>query len=112
MYFVFKNSINSDPEYAIFKLRKVAEVITSKIYALYKTNPTDISFSDKIRYLSYERNVFNKTVTSYIQTIITIGNRGVHEHGREVSRLKLDAHLMTIALISFLQEIIDIKINN
>lgn len=104
---IFEDSMVHDPEYAIFKIRKVAEVITSKIYSTYEDNAKQVSFNDKIRYLSYEKKVFDKTITNYVQTLRTIGNSGVHEDGRDISKLKLDAHLMVIALISFLQEVID-----
>jgi len=107
---ILEDSINSDPEYAIFKIRKVAEIITSKIYAQYEENSKTISFNDKIRYLSYEKRVFNKSIANYIQTLRTIGNCGVHEYERDISKLKLDAHLMVIALISFLNEIVDKKL--
>ena len=107
---ILENSINSDPEYAIFKIRKVSEVITSKIYSQYESNDRTMSFNDKIRYLSYEKKVFDKTITNYVQTLRTIGNRGVHEDGRDISKLKLDAHLMIIALISFLNEVVDKKL--
>ena len=109
---MLEDSILTDPEYAIFKIRKVAEVITSRIYSNYEANSPVVSFNDKIRYLSYEKKVFNKTITNYIHTLRTIGNRGVHEHNREVLKLKLDAHLMIIALISFLNELKDKKLLN
>ena len=107
---ILEDSINSDPEYAIFKIRKVAEVITSKIYSQYEENERTVSFNDKIRYLAYEKKVFDKTITNYVQTIRTIGNRGVHEEDRDVSKQKLDAHLMVIALVSFLNELTDKKL--
>ena len=107
---ILEDSINSDPEYAIFKIRKVSEVITSKIYSQYESNDKTMSFNDKIRYLAYEKKVFDKTITNYVQTLRTIGNRGVHEEGRDISKLKLDAHLMIIALISFLNEVVDKKL--
>ena len=107
---ILEDSINSDPEYAIFKIRKVAEVITSKIYAKYEDNGKSVSFNDKIRYLSYEKKLFDKTITNYVHTLRTIGNRGVHEDDRALSKLKFDAHLMVIALISYLQELIDRKL--
>lgn len=107
---MLKNSINSDPEYVIFKIRKVAEAITSKIYLKHESNAGIISFNDKIRYLSYDKKLFDKTITNYVHTLRTIGNRGVHDNEREASKLKLDAHLMTIALISFLKELVDKKI--
>jgi len=81
---IIEDSLITDPEYVIFKIRKVAEVITSKIYSKYETNSSTVSFNDKIRYLSYEKNVFDKTITNYIHTLRTIGNRGVHEHDRGV----------------------------
>jgi 2-polyprenyl-3-methyl-5-hydroxy-6-metoxy-1,4-benzoquinol methylase len=109
---ILEDSINSDPEYAIFKIRKVAEVITSKIYSGYEDNANIVSFNDKIRYLAYEKKVFDKTITNYVQTIRTIGNRGVHEEDRDISKLKLDAHLMVIALLSFLNELSDKKLLN
>lgn len=107
---LLENSINNDPEYVIFKIRKIAEVITTKIYAAYEDNANHISFNDKIRYLSYEKKIFNKTITNYIQTIRTIGNRGVHEDNRDNSKLKLDVHLMILALVSFLKEVTETKI--
>ena len=107
---ILEDSINSDPEYAIFKIRKVSEVITSKIYSQYESNDKTMSFNDKIRYLAYEKKTFDKTITNYVQTLRTIGNRGVHEEGRDISKLKLDAHLMIIALISFLNEVVDKKL--
>ena len=42
-----------------------------------------------------------------MHTLRTIGNRGVHGHDIETQRLKFDAHLMVIALISFIQELKD-----
>lgn len=105
-----EDSIGIDPEYAVFKIRKVAEVLTSKIYSNYEDNSKTVSFNDKIRYLSYEKKVFDKTITNYVQTIRTIGNRGVHEDDRELAKLKLDAHLMVIALVSFIQELIERKL--
>lgn len=107
---ILEDSINSDPEYAIFKIRKVAEVITSKIYGSYEENGKDVSFNDKIRYLAYDKKVFDKTITNYVHTIRTIGNRGVHEENRSSAKLKLDAHLMVIALVSFLNELSDKKL--
>lgn len=104
---MLEDAISTDPEYAIFKIRKVAEVITSKIYSNYETNSSVVSFNDKIRYLSYEKKLFDKTISNYVHTLRTIGNRGVHEHNRDLSKLKLDAHLMIIALISFLSELKD-----
>jgi hypothetical protein len=104
---ILENSINTDPEYAIFKIRKVAEIITTQIYSKYEDNDQIISFNDKIRYLAYEQKVFTKASTNYVQTLRTIGNRGVHGNESDISKLRLDAHLMVIALISFIKEIKD-----
>lgn len=109
---MIKNSLQNDPEYIIFKIRKVAGVITSKIYSSYESNEKSVSFNDKIRYLTYEKKIFDKTITNYVQTIRTIGNRGVHEDDRAIPKLKLDAHLMIISLISFIQELNEKKILN
>lgn len=109
---ILEDSLSLDPEYAIFKMRKVAEVITSKIYSTYESNSSVVSFNDKIRYLSYEKKIFDKTISNYVHTLRTIGNRGVHEHDREIAKLKLDAHLMIISLISFLNELKDKKLLN
>jgi hypothetical protein len=104
---ILENSINIDPEYAIFKIRKVAEVITSKIYSKYEDNEQVISFNDKIRYLAYEQKIYTKAITNYVQTLRTIGNRGVHGNETDISKLRLDAHMMVIALICFIKEIKD-----
>lgn len=107
---LLESSINADPEYVIFKTRKVAEMITSNIYSRYEDNLQQVSFHDKIRYLSYEKMVFDKTITNYAQTIRTIGNRCVHEDDRSITKLKLDAHLVIIALVGFLQELVEKKL--
>lgn len=107
---ILEDSINSDPEYAIFKIRKVAEVITSKIYSNYEPNGKDVSFNDKIRYLSYEKKVFGKDITNYVQTIRTIGNRGVHEENKILTKMILDANLMAMALVGFLNELVAKKL--
>jgi hypothetical protein len=104
---ILENSINTDSDYAIFKIRKVAEIITTQIYSKYEDNEQIISFNDKIRYLAYEQKVFTKASTNYVQTLRTIGNRGVHGNEIDISKLRLDAHLMVIALISFIKEIKD-----
>lgn len=54
---MLEDSILTDPEYTIFKIRKVAEVITSRIYSNYEANSSIVSFNDKIRYLSYEKTI-------------------------------------------------------
>ena len=100
-----KEIIEKDPEYLIFKIRKVAEVITSKIYSNYDENSKNVSFNDMIRYLSYEKKLFSKKITSNLHTIRTIGNINVHEHGQKLSMQKLDAHLMLISLLILLKEL-------
>lgn len=107
---ILEDSINSDPEYAIYKIRKVAEVVTSKIYSKYEENSSSISFNDKIRYLAYEKKVFDKMITNYVHTIRTIGNSGVHEENRDITKLNVDAHLMIIALVGFFNELSDKKL--
>lgn len=109
---LLEDAINVDPEYAIYKVRKVAEVITSNIYSNYESNAKQVSFNDKIRYLAYEKKVFDKTIKNYAETIRTIGNSGVHEDDRAIAKLKLDAHLVIIALVSFMQELIEKKLIN
>ncbi len=94
--------IEKDPEYLIFKTRKTAEVITSKIYSNYETNSKNVSFNDMIRYLSFEKKIFTKKITSNLHTIRTIGNIHVHEQDHEQ---KLDAHLMLISLLILLKEL-------
>lgn len=98
-------SIDKDPEYLIFKTRKAAEVITSKIYSKYESNSKNVSFNDMIRYLSFEKGLFNKKITSNLHTIRTIGNINVHEHDLKIDEQKLDAHLMLISLLILLKEL-------
>lgn len=107
---MLKQSIESNPEYVIFKIRKAAEIITSMVYNQNSGENKLTSFSDKIKYLSYNKKIFDKTITSYVQTIRTIGNRGVHDESQDTSKLKLDAHLLVMALVGFLQEITDKKL--
>lgn len=95
--------ITSDPEYVIFKVRKIAEILTSNIYKRFESNGVSISFSDKIRYLSYEKNVFTKSMTNYLQTIRTIGNGGVHEERKDMTKESFDAQLMVLALINLIK---------
>lgn len=103
-------AIDENPEYLIFKIRKVAEVITSKIYSKHEDNSKNVSFNDMIRYLSYEKQLFNKKITSNLHTIRTIGNINVHEHDQEKQMQKLDAHLMLISLLILLKELEDKKV--
>jgi hypothetical protein len=100
-----EETLDKDPEYLIFKIRKVAEVITSKIYSNYETDNKNVSFNDMIRYLSFEKHLFNKKITSNLHTIRTIGNINVHEHDQAKEIQKLDANLMLISLLILLKEL-------
>jgi len=90
----------------IFKIRKVAEIITSKIYSQYESNESKISQNDKIRYLSFEKKIFNKKIQSHLHTIRTIGNIGIHEHiDNPIAMLKDDAYFLVTALILLIDEL-------
>lgn len=102
-------AMQNDPEYIIFKVRKVADSLTTKIYARYESNLESISFSDKIRYLSYQNKVLTKTMKNYLQTIRTIGNVGVHEERSDFNTQEYDAHMMLFALISLVKELCERK---
>lgn len=99
--------IEKDPEYLIFKIRKVAEVLTSKVYSKHEDNSKNISFNDMIRYLSFEKNIFNKKITSNLHTIRTIGNIHVHEAAQDIEQQRLDTHLMLLSLLILLKELED-----
>ena len=101
-----KSNIETDPDYVVFKIRKVAESITSQIYSNYESDTKRVSFSDKIRYLSFTKNLFNKKIQSHLHTIRTIGNIGVHEDGGEVIKLlKEDAYFLVTALVLLLEDL-------
>jgi hypothetical protein len=101
-----QDNIAQDPDYVIFKIRKVAEIITSKIYSQYEDNESKISQNDKIRYLSFEKKIFNRKVQSHLHTIRTIGNIGIHEHiDNPIAMLKDDAYFLVTALILVIDEL-------
>jgi len=102
-----RENIESDPDYVIFKIRKVVEVITSKIYIDNGgKNENRISQNDKIRYLSFEKKVLSKKAQSHLHTIRTIGNVSVHEDIANTSKiLKEDAYFIVTALILLIEEL-------
>jgi len=103
--------IEKDPDYVIFKIRKVTEIITSKIYARYENNESKISQNDKIRYLSFEKTILNKKMQSHLHTIRTIGNIGIHEHiDNPITILKEDAYFLVTALSLLIDELVKEKI--
>ena len=95
-----KENIENDPDYVIFKIRKVAEIITSKIFM--KNGGEDesrVSQNDKIRYLSFEKKVLSRKAQSHLHTIRTIGNIGTHDHIENPAKmLKDDAYFLSTAL--------------
>lgn len=98
--------IDLDPDYVVFKIRKVAEVIVSGIYRKYESNGDKISQNDKIRYLSFVKRVLNKKAQSHLHTIITIGNLSVHEDSDKPTVLeKEDAQFLITALILAIEEL-------
>lgn len=105
-----KENIEKDPDYVIFKIRKVTEVITSKIYGKYEANENRISQNDKIRYLKFEK-IINRKIESHLHTIRTIGNIGAHEHiENPIEMLTEDAYFLTTALILLIEELLKQKI--
>lgn len=106
-----KESMEQDPDYIIFKIRKVTEVLTSKIYSKYQDNEEKVSQNDKIRYLSYEQKVLSRKAQSYLHTIRTIGNISVHEHIKNpVKMLKDDAYFLLSALILLVEEFLALEL--
>lgn len=98
--------INLDPDYVIFKIRKVAEAIVSRIYSQYENNADKLSQNDKIRYLSFEKKILNKKVQSHFHTIRTIGNLSAHEDIENPIKLqKEDAQFIIVALILAIEEL-------
>ena len=98
--------IDLDPDYVVFKIRKVAEVIVSGIYRKYESNGDIISQNDKIRYLSFVKKVLNKKAQSHLHTIRTIGNLSVHEDSDKPTVLeKEDAKFLITALILAIEEL-------
>lgn len=101
-----KESIDLDPDYVIFKIRKIAEIIVSRIYSQYENNGGKISQNDKIRYLSFEKNLLNKKAQSHLHTIRTIGNLSAHEDtDNPIKLVKEDAQFLITALILVIEEL-------
>ena len=90
----------------IFKIRKVAEIIVSRIYSQYENNGGKISQNDKIRYLSFEKKLLNKKAQSHLHTIRTIGNLSAHEDtDNPIKLVKEDAQFLITALILVIEEL-------
>lgn len=106
-----KENIENDPDYVIFKIRKVTEIITSKIFMNNGgEDESRVSQNDKIRYLSFEKKILSRKAQSHLHTIRTIGNIGTHEHVENpIKMLKDDAYFLSTALVLLIE---DLKENN
>lgn len=102
-----KENIEDDPDYVIFKIRKVAEIITSKIFMNNGgEDESRVSQNDKIRYLSFEKKVLSRKAQSHLHTIRTIGNIGTHDHIENPAKmLKDDAYFLSTALILLIEDL-------
>ena len=101
-----KQTIESDPDYVIFKIRKTAEIITSKIYSQYEHNENKVSQNDKIKYLSFTKKVLSRKAQSHLHTIRTIGNISAHEHlDNPTQLLKEDAEFLITALTLLMEDL-------
>ena len=102
-----KENIETDPDYVIFKIRKVTEIITSKIFMNNGgKDESRVSQNDKIRYLSFEKNILSRKAQSLLHTIRTLGNIGTHEHiDNPVKMLKDDAYFLLTALILLIENL-------
>jgi len=102
-----KENIENDPDYVIFKIRKVAEIITSKIFMNNGgEDESRVSQNDKIRYLSFEKKILSRKAQSHLHTIRTIGNIGTHDHiENPVKMLKDDAYFLSTALILLIEDL-------
>jgi len=102
-----KEHIENDPDYVIFKIRKVAEIITSKIFMNNGgEDESRVSQNDKIRYLSFEKKVLSRKAQSHLHTIRTIGNIGTHDHIENPAKmLKDDAYFLSTALVLLIEEL-------
>lgn len=106
-----KENIENDPDYVIFKIRKLTEIITSKIFMNNGgEDESRVSQNDKIRYLSFEKKILSRKAQSHLHTIRTIGNIGTHEHVENPTKmLKDDAYFLSTALVLLIE---DLKENN
>ncbi|MCD4667308.1 MAG: DUF4145 domain-containing protein [Sulfurimonas sp.] len=102
-----KENIEIDPDYVIFKIRKVAEIITSKIFMNNGgEDESRVSQNDKIRYLSFEKKILSRKAQSHLHTIRTIGNIGTHDHIENPAKmLKDDAYFLSTALILLIENL-------
>lgn len=102
-----KENIEDDPDYVIFKIRKVAEIITSKIFMDHGGEDENrVSQNDKIRYLSFEKKILSRKAQSHLHTIRTIGNIGTHEHIENPAKmLKDDAYFLATALTLLIEDL-------
>jgi SAM-dependent methyltransferase len=102
-----KENIEDDPDYVIFKIRKVAEIITSKIFMNNGgEDESRVSQNDKIRYLSFEKKILSRKAQSHLHTIRTIGNIGTHTHIENPAKmLKDDAYFLSTALILLIEDL-------
>ena len=104
-----KENIENDPDYVIFKIRKVAEIITSKIFMNNGgEDESRVSQNDKIRYLSFEKRILSRKAQSHLHTIRTIGNIGTHDHIENPAKmLKDDAYFLSTALVLLIEDLQD-----
>lgn len=102
-----KENIETDPDYVIFKIRKATEIITSKIFMNNGgKDESRVSQNDKIRYLSFEKNILSRKAQSLLHTIRTLGNIGTHEHiDNPAKMLKDDAYFLVTALILLIENL-------
>ena len=102
-----KENIENDPDYVIFKIRKVTEIITSKIFMDNGgKDESRVSQNDKIRYLSFKKEVFSRKAQSLLHTIRTLGNISTHEHiENPVKMLKDDAYFLVTALVLLIEDL-------
>jgi hypothetical protein len=107
-----KENIETDPDYVIFKIRKVTEIITSKIFMNNGgKDESNVSQNDKIRYLSFNKKIFSRKTQSLLHTIRTLGNISVHEHiENPIKMLRDDAYFLTTALILLMEDLQENKI--
>jgi len=106
-----KQNIESDPDYVIFKIRKVTEIITSKIFINNDgKDESKVSQNDKIKYLSFEKKLLSRKAQSLLHTIRTLGNIATHEHiDNPINMLKEDAYFLVTALVLLIE---DFQFNN
>jgi len=101
-----KENIETDPDYVIFKIRKITEIITTKIFINNGgEDESRVSQNDKIRYLSFEKKVLSKKAQSHLHTIRTIGNIGTHEYIKNTAEMRDNAYFLITALVLLIEEL-------